>query len=166
MTDLIIIYDPEREIAALVNPETQQGWGPAMIGPGADQALQAFIEAAPFDLTLLDSSTATEAFAGFLEGVRAGLAPEAGEAPASPVEPSDGAGMAEGQPPVYGSEDAGEPAAEPGAADPDPEAGTAPAVQVVDCFNCGGTGTIEFGDDVESQTCNMCQGRGRIAQAV
>lgn len=165
MTDLIIIYDPKREIAALVNPETRQGWGPAVIGEGADEALQAFIEAAPFDLTLMSPDTATLAFEGFLEGLQGGAAPPPAETPDSPLVGVDGNDADVAAAAVREAAEAAGSPPDPAPADTDPAAAPAAPMMVVECYNCGGTGSIEFGGDEPPQRCNMCQGTGKIAQA-
>lgn len=165
MAELEVIYDPAKELACIVNVDERMGWGPAMIGPNAGQILQAFIDTAPFDLTLLGSFDAQRAFTSFLE--RAGLA-----APAPETE-SD-------TPPVVetgnGSVDYGNAAAEaeataatsvpdPAPADTDAEAGESTTPTVIDCPNCGGSGEQTNGETGATEVCGMCQGRKKLTIA-
>lgn len=165
MSNLIVIYDQEREIAAMVDAETQEGWGPAMIGPDAYDALQAFLTALPFDPRLLSSQDAVLAFQGFVEGAAGGRSEAPPAPPEGEVEQLGGDQLDAGERLADAEAAAATDVPAPQPVDVDQDATEAPQVQVVDCFNCQGEGVIHFGDDVPDQQCNMCQGKGRIAVA-
>lgn len=165
MADLEVIFDPDKEMACIVNTESHMGFGPAMIGPFAGQVLQAFIDATPFDVSLLTEHGAAAAFASFLETQAAPAAATPANPDLSPLGPIGGPRVDDGR---LEDRTAAESGAEPPAvqpADTDEPAPDTAASSVVTCFNCNGAGVIEFGGDEPSQRCNMCQGTGKILQA-
>lgn len=165
MADVEVIYDPAKELAAIVNVETREGWGPAMIGPQAGAILQAFIDTAPFDLTLLSSYDAARAFTSFLES--SGLAaPEAASEsdPVAPVESGNGSvdyqnAAAEAEATAAGDVPA------PGPADTDEPEGESTTPTVIDCPNCNGSGEQTNGETGAVEVCGMCQGKKQLTIA-
>lgn len=163
--NLMVIFDPELEMAAIVNTELRVGWGPAMVGPQAGVILNAFIETTPFDITHFNSYDVKRAFDSFLES--AGLEAGTPETPITenPVESDTGAQLANGnalaERTATGSTDV--PPAQP--ADTDQPAATettetaSPSGQVIDCPNCGGSG------NADGSTCGMCGGHGKLTIA-
>ena len=162
MAELQVIYDPNLELAAIVNVDERMGWGPAMIGPQAGNILQAFIDTCPFDVSEMDAYTAARTFASFLDN--AGLAapdttptPETGTVDTSADTGVDTANaLAEAE-----ATNAGDvPAEQPADTDTPQDTSTAPTV--INCPNCNGSGSIQFGDGEAPQTCGMCGGRGKV----
>lgn len=166
MDDLLVIYDRERDIATIIHAGQRRGFGPAMIGEHAPDILQAFIDATPFDISDLGVFEACNAFGSFLE--RAGVAAEvAADAPDnSAVESSPSGGVDNGN--ALADAEAANATDVPGPqpADTDMEADTRTETTVVRCFNCEGSGMIEFGDRSPAQRCGMCGGTGKITQEV
>lgn len=166
MADLEVIHDPAKEMAAIVNVDTQMGWGPAMIGPDAGLVLQAFIDAMPIDISTLTEYSATQAFKSFLGRALDVDAAMGATPPAGALEPLDDSDVAAAALAESEAREAGREPPAPAPADTDPPAPEAAPSQVVPCFNCDGSGMIEFGDGSPSQRCNMCQGTGKLLQPV
>lgn len=163
MASLIIVYDPEREIATFVDADTQRGYGPAVIGPDAGDLLQQFTEAMPFDIGKLPSDTLLELFQDFAEHM-AQPAAEAPPAPAAPpVEQIGDTGVAAGDKLADATAAAATDVPAPAPADTDTGAASPTPVRVVDCHACQGEGKLDLGDGQGPVTCNMCQGTGTIA---
>lgn len=165
MATPIIIYDPDREIACMVDGETQQGWGPAMIGPDAYDALLAFTTAMPMDIGTLPPDTVTELFRGFVAAAEGGATDAPAEAPASALDSAGPAPVDAGEALAEATATAASDTPEPQPADTDETPAPSTSVRVVDCYSCGGEGVVHFGGDEPDQRCNMCQGTGKIAQA-
>lgn len=166
MADLLVIYDPVREVAAIVVPEEGRAFGPAYIGEESADVLQAFIDATPWDMSDLGVFEACAAFASFLErnAPPETVAPDAStdgkveSAPSADVDTGDA--LAE----VEAANASDVPA--PAPADTDMESDPRTETVTVPCFNCGGSGMVEFGDGSPSQRCGMCAGTGKIAEEV
>lgn len=62
MAEPIVIYDPEKEIAAIVDTDNRVGFGPAMIGPDAATRLDSFLLTVPFDVTAVPSAVLRDWF--------------------------------------------------------------------------------------------------------
>lgn len=163
--DLIVIYDPELQMAALVNTAERIGWGPAMVGPQAGAILNAFVDTTPFDLTLLAGYEAKKAFDSFLQSAGLDAPPEETSVVNDPVEQAATESMANGNAlaeyEAAGSSDI--PAEQPADTDtqpePEPQETTTPQGQVIDCPNCNGTG------QADGAQCGMCQGNGKLTIA-
>ena len=162
MANLEVIYDPAKELAAIINTDDRQGWGPAMIGPQAGMILQTFLDTVPFDLSIMSSYDATQAFSDFLR--TAGLA--ADETAATPVTPSE-------SPTDPGVDTTAATAAEHEARDnttvppEQPHDTDTPVVPdttdtVIPCVNCGGGGTVQVEPDTDPVKCGMCGGTGKL----
>lgn len=93
--ELEVIYDPALEMAAIINLDTRQGWGPSMVGPSAKQILEAFLSGTPFDLTAVDSATATNFFEDWFSAVSEQADQAAPEGQAVSVEPDGAAAVAD-----------------------------------------------------------------------
>lgn len=165
MAELEVIYDPAKELACIINVDDRCGWGPAMIGPQAGNILQAFLDTAPFDLSLLGTYDATRAFTSFLES--SGLAAPETTAEGETVAPVEGgnAGMDNGnalaEAEATGAGDV--PAPAPADTDDDTPESTTP--QVIDCPGCNGQGTTQYDPEQPAVTCGMCQGKGKLTVA-
>lgn len=62
MSDLQVIYDPSLEIGAIIDLDTNMGWGPMCPGPRGGELLQAFVDGMPFDLAVLQPEQARDIF--------------------------------------------------------------------------------------------------------
>ena len=166
MSDLLVIYDPDVQVGAIVDIDTRMGYGPTMAGPHAKQLLQTFIDTLPFDIDGMSTYDRARAFTSFLE--RAGMAADtqAGTPGTGVVEPGghqDVAGEAKAA--EAEATHAGDvPAPQPADTDtpPPPSAET----KQVTCGNCNGTGTTPDGPNGEAVQCRMCQGTGRVTVPV
>lgn len=162
MAELEVIYDPDMQIAAVVNVDEQCGWGPAMIGPNAKQLLTLFIDTVPFDVSQLASSEATAAFKSFLE--QANLAGGATTAAGGNV-----AAKPDGNPPVdEAAALAQREAANSGDVSPPAPADTDTPTEgestqaVITCPNCNGTTTTNDGPEGTAVPCGFCKGLGHV----
>lgn len=166
MADLLVIYDPVREVAAIIVPEEGRAFGPAYIGEESADVLQAFIDATPWDMSDLGVFEACAAFASFLSfnETPASVAPDASvdgkveSAPSADVDAGDALAEAE----AANASDV--PASAP--ADTDMEGDPRTETITVRCFNCGGDGMVEFGDGSPAQRCGMCGGTGKVTETV
>lgn len=87
MADLTVIYDPTLEIGAIIDLDTNMGWGPMCPGPQGGNLLQAFVDGMPFDLTILSPEQARDIFMSvFRDDAAAAIqdAPPAGDSPVVP----------------------------------------------------------------------------------
>jgi hypothetical protein len=162
MDNLVVIFDPVLEIAAIVHTDNHVGWGPAMIGPDAPKQLQAFIDQTPFDIGELDTWSAASAFKQFLERNVPAAPPETGTVDQLPPEPVPDTTVA---PDALAVAEATQTAASPPAPAPaDTDVVTAPPApqQIIQCPNCNGEGAIKHGDMETAVTCGMCQGSGQV----
>jgi hypothetical protein len=166
MAHIEVIYDPQKELAAIVDLDTQEAYGPAMIGPDAGSVLEMWLETLPFDITLLDHHAAVTAFRGSVLRAYGEAAPEAATSPTRPVEPGDGQ-------PVDGEALAEFEAAQAGAGPPEPQPadtdvaadqGTPPTV--VTCPLCSGAKVLVDDETGEQAACGMCRGTGLVSMAV
>ena len=158
MAELEVIYDPAKEVAAIVNVDQRCAWGPAMVGPNAGRILETFIDTVPFVISELSTHDAVAAFTSFLD--RVGMASQ--EATAATDSPSP---QPDGHPAVDATAAAAEAEAHnagdvpaPGPADADMEAHEGATPEVRECPNCQGTGSVTAGDPPISRQCPMCQG--------
>lgn len=62
MPDLQVLYDPNLQVAAIVDLDTNMGWGPMCPGPQGAELLQSFIDGMPFDITILTQEQARDIF--------------------------------------------------------------------------------------------------------
>lgn len=153
-----IIYDPALEIAAFVDIDTRQGWGPAFIGPGADDVLRAWMDTMPLDVGVMSGDDAQLTFVGWLSA-KMSATPEAPPAsPNGPVEPMGGQGLDSTPPDRTGPADGLSEPPEPAPADTDMEADQGTPPTVVQCPLCGGAGVTTDSEDGTTTTCAMCQG--------
>lgn len=166
MAELAVIYDPALEVAAIINLDEQRAFGPAMVGPEAGEVLQAFIDATPFDLSELGTIEACLAFGSFLDRMvnPAEVAPDQADNGQVVTSPSAdvGGGDALAQAEAAGASDV----PPPPPADTDEVSDTPTKTVTAPCFNCDGSGMVEFGDGSPAQRCGMCGGTGKIKQEV
>lgn len=85
MADLVVIYDPTFEVASIVDLDKLIGWGPMLKGTDAQEILEGFIAAAPFDVSILTSEQAKEVFWSMPDAIKGATAPEAGAIDPGPV---------------------------------------------------------------------------------
>lgn len=83
MTDLQVVYDPTLELGAIVDLDTNMGWGPMCPGPRGAELLQAFVDGMPFDVTILSPEQARDIFLSVFrqdaaESIQAPAAPAGG----------------------------------------------------------------------------------------
>jgi hypothetical protein len=62
MADFVVIYDPTLELGSIVDLDTLTSWGPVYKGPDAQEILQGFLDAAPFDVSILTTEQAVKLF--------------------------------------------------------------------------------------------------------
>lgn len=126
--NLVVIYDPEKEVAALVDADQFLGYGPAVPGAGADALLVEWLDSFGYDLEAIDSDGARNLFAQWVvkEGKNLpGTPPAAADAPplAAPVPdtPESAAAVSEAQ-----NAGDGPPPPQPADADPTATGGPTP----------------------------------------
>lgn len=185
MSDLQVIYDPSLEIGAIIDLDTNMGWGPMCPGPRGGELLQAFVDGMPFDLSILQPEQARDIFLSvFRDDAAAAI-----QTPAAPagnaVEPtSDPVATAAAQGAAVPVEDAGTVPPEQ-SADADMAADTSQTDQVTtdptmpgivadtpkvertpsstgttmtNCLVCNATGTGSI-----NPACPVCGGTGKVA---
>jgi hypothetical protein len=166
MADIEVIYDPVKELAAIVNLDDRCGWGPAFVGPNAGAVLQLWVDSMPFDVTILDVFQAGRAFLGWLNNMAAAPPEPAPTPPVSPVESPDrpfldGAPLAEAVASASGAEPP-----EPQPADTDMEADPSAPATVITCPLCAGAKTVTNDETGEIGTCGMCGATGVVRMQV
>lgn len=102
MSDLQVIYDPSLEIGAIIDLDTNMGWGPMCPGPRGGELLQAFVDGMPFDLAILQPEQARDIFMSVFrqdaaDSIQTPAAPagSAVEPPADPVATAAASGAAQ-----------------------------------------------------------------------
>lgn len=166
MANLVVIYDSDRELAAIVDTDTRMGWGPAMIGPQAGDILAGWVESMPFDVGILDPHTANRVFQEWVEGLVAAASQAAPASLDGSLEPSGGPSLDSSPPDRTGPADGGTEPPAPAPADTDMEADAGPPPTVVQCPLCGGDGVTADGEDGATKTCPMCAGTKVVRMAV
>lgn len=162
MAELEVIYDPAKELAAIVNVETREGWGPAMIGPNAAMILTTFLEAVPFDISNEPASVVTRYFLDFLSKVGLAVDETPAETPAMETQPSGDSSVANADYAAQAEAVAAPSAPAPQPADTDMAQPASTAGTVVPCVNCNGSGTVAMGEGEPSAVCGMCNGTGKL----
>lgn len=117
MSDLQVVYDPNLEIGAIIDLDTNMGWGPICPGPKGGELLQAFVDGMPFDLAILQPEQARDIFLSVFREDAAAAIQDAAPATDNQVEPPS---------------DPVATAAASGAAEPVEETSTVPAEQPAD----------------------------------
>lgn len=165
MAHLEVVYDPAKEMAAIVNVDERQSWGPAMVGPDAGQLLQTWLDAMPFDVAILDVNIATQLFQEWLvEMVNVAAAP-APTPDIRPVEPMGDGGLVEAaRAETEAADGRGEPP-EPAPADADLEANEGTPATVIVCPLCNGDKYVDVDGDGNRQPCGMCHTLGIVTMA-
>lgn len=183
-TDLEVIFDADKEVAAIVRMDTRQGWGPSMVGEQAKIILEAFVEGMPFDITLFSSQAASNAFDSWFQQVYGKAVEAASEPDTGAVDQSAGGGVAQkttagvehgapsDEPPAPGPADADMEAnasqtdtvtgigpSDPPAplADVPTEESLAPEAQLDNCMLCNANG---MGSN--DPNCPVCGGSGKV----
>lgn len=186
MTDLVVIYDPDLELGAIINADERVSWGPAMIGPEAPVILQSFIDNTPFDVSTLDTFTAAAAFADFLDRLVAARTPATADPPAVPVVNASGQPMAPETVPgaTHGAPTDEPPAVQPADTDSAVESNESPAGASITAGSTPFTapegtgspmaGAVTYANDpntapaeaatvaTRTQQCAMCEGGGTV----
>lgn len=165
MAELQVVFDPQVEMAAIINVDDRIGWGPTMVGPSARELLQAFIDGLPFDISDVSSYQARTFFESWFQRLEGIAETDTTDNPTGTVGDVPSTGMdadalATAEAVAAGD---GPPAAAPFDTDPGAtESATdyvSPAVaayppndndaQVIDCPNCAG---------VANPSCPLCHG--------
>lgn len=165
MGQLEVIYDPEKELATIVDVDNRIGWGPAFVGPDAGRLLQGWIDTTPFDMSELNSASARDLFFGFLDRVVENdeMAQNANPDP-PPLNAGDPAVSPEPAPEGGGADyNAGVPVPQP--ADSDMEANAGEAPQVTLCFMCQGSGNQLDDAGAVVGKCGLCKGARYVTLA-
>jgi hypothetical protein len=166
VAQLEVIFDPVKELAAIVNVDERRSWGPAMIGPNAGAYLDGWLAAMPFDPVILDEGTACEVFVSFLAELGDALDEIPPTPDIEPLEPIHGRGMEDAALAEAVASASGAEPPSPQPADTDVAGDESPPSAVVDCPNCNGLGKLDFGGDTELVRCNMCKGTGQLEMPV
>lgn len=165
MPDLQVIYDPDREMAALVDMETMRAAGPVGVGRDSPDQLMLFANNMPDVVLEMGSYELTRAYA---EWWLATFRPDTEELAAA-VEPPPGSADYDGHAnPDLAEHEATETRGEPppvGPADADVEADESAPPTVIVCPNCNGDKIIRHGDDRPDEACTMCAGKGVVQWA-
>jgi hypothetical protein len=184
MGELVVIFDPTLEIAAIVDTDERVGYGPAMIGQHAREMLEAFVQTIPYDVSKVGSYELRDWFDTFAGSFQPPDTTPAATATAGAVEPVGSAGVDTGQVAVaeaIGGPGEGQP---PGPADTDQEAATAPQAPIDPaataqpqgaaqaaapaapysgpCYICNATGQVPGSEPGVMVACNMCRGTGHL----
>lgn len=188
MADYIVIYDPAKQIAAIVNADDRIGFGPAFIGPDAEKALTQFLESIDYDVSAVDSAVLRSWFEGW-----AGEHFQPSEAPTGPAD--IGAVVDNGSQGMDAAAHLAEQAAvgnteipppQPADTDPDaaegtpatvahdtaafaelqPEGGNNPPPYEGPCFACNGAGTVALVEGSAPVVCSACRGTGQLPAPV
>jgi hypothetical protein len=184
MADLIVIFDADKQMAAIVDADTRTGFGPAMIGSDAAQQLEAFLATVPYDLTSVPSTTVRDWFEQFSEAFHppaataavaadtgvvvaagsAGVDADAAAAAAEAVNATSTPAPAPADTDMAAHQGAEDQVAQAVRQDPTPAtvAAAQPVVQPGPCPLCNGTGNIPGTAAGELVTCNMCHGTGTV----
>jgi hypothetical protein len=184
VTDLIVVYDPVKEVAAIVDPDNRIGIGPAAIGPDSEGLLSSWLETIPYDPKEVDSAVLRDWFEQFSQRVQAAAPVPDGTPAPSPVEPASDTGVAAAKaaeqaatataaspPPAAPADtdmdaDQGEAATvttQPqDGAQPPPPAEPAPEPYSGPCPACSGSGQVPGGEPGTQTTCNLCHGTGNL----
>lgn len=182
--DLIVIYDPDKEIAAIVDTNNRVGFGPAYIGPQAAGALEAFMLTVPYDMTEVSPYVLRDWFEQYAQSQFPPSATTGGEADTGAVVAGGSTGVADAALAEHTAiASAGEP---PGAQPADTDMGahasasptvasdnggtlpedTGPANQAAQydgpCPACSGTGSVPGGEPDSQVMCNLCKGSGHF----
>jgi len=136
-----------------------------MIGPDAGEILQSWLNAMPFDPTMLSEGAAVSVFRDWLDQMAKGAPQTAPTADVGPLEPVDRPGvddelLAQAEAAASGGEPPG-----PQPADADMEADASPPPTVVQCPLCGGKGIVDIDLGGGTATCGMCQGAKVVRMA-
>ena len=166
MANLTVVDDAALECAVLVDTDTWTALPIVAMGENRSTLLRAFVDNTPFDLTLLKEEAMLEGWRQFLTAH--GVIPEVGtDAPATDqvgAQSSNGNDAEAELADATATNTTDTPGAQP--ADTDAEGPPPTRTVTADCFNCNGTGRIEFGDGAEPVRCNVCKGSGTIEQTV
>jgi hypothetical protein len=165
MAQPVTLYDPDKEMAVVIDYETGVAFAPVAAGENAKDLMEAFVSMCGVALEYLKPPQQMEMFRGFLtrltthEPLPADAAPidEVGDGPRASMD----AEAALAQHEANGATDT--PPEQPADTDqaPDP---AGPAVGSR-CFNCNGEGMISFGDTSPAVQCNVCHGTGKMPAA-
>lgn len=166
MANLTVIDDTNVEVAVLVDTDDWQPLAVCAVGPNRVNLLQAFVDSVPFDLALLKPEALREAFSQFLQS--AGVIDLDAPLPPAPDNVGDDTGSRNDAESTLAEQEATNHADVPDEqpADTDVEADEGSQTETVSCYNCNGTGKIDFGDGEPPVRCGMCKGTGSITVAV
>lgn len=184
MSDPIVVYDADKEIAALVDPDTRTAFGPAHIGPDAGVVLEGFLQSVPYDVTAVESAVLRGWFERYVSGAFPPPATATSEDTPVAAQPSGGSGVDETALAERASIAAGDgpPPPQPADTDMEADAGAADAVtggggeppptvspesgpvrmQKVSCPACNATGSVPSSEPGVSVPCNLCKGTTQI----
>ena len=183
--DPVVIYDPTLELAAIVNLDDLTAWGPIYKGPDAQDILQGFIDAAPFDVTILDTDTAKALFWSLGQAGTGATSPESGQTQAGAVDNGTGGLAADERLAEQAARDAGTvPDVQPHDTDteqgpPNPsgvEVGQTQGVAQVTHYEQPAPGPVKVsepincglcnadGNQTPDPTCIACGGSGKLAR--
>ena len=163
MTSLVILDNTLVEVAVFVDVDEFAPLPIMAAGPNRVTVLEAFRDATPFDLTVMDAGALRIAFGQFLTRVADSL-----DTPADNSEDAvgDDTGSDDYAQSTLAEHTARDNTIDPAPAPADTDAQVESSVGVVKvrCWNCNGKGAIEFGDNQPPVSCNMCHGQGWVEQ--
>lgn len=160
MPDLQVVYDPSIQVGAIVDLDTNMGWGPICPGPEGGSLLQSFIDGMPFDITILSSEQARDIFMSVFQDQAAESIAAEGTAPAANVDAGPDTGAIDAaQATAEAVANAGAPP-EPGPHDTDMEAAQGTPDTVSDDPTIGApapiTDTSAATADASTQSATLC----------
>lgn len=166
MTQVIYLDDDDAGICVAVDLDTLKPLPVVGAGPDRMALLAGFVRECPFDVTELDDDSMRAAFLSYLDakGVLATDADTvvAGSGLESAPHSDD---ASEGKLADAEAVSAGDvPAEQP--ADTDTPESAPPTTVETRCWNCNGTGQMDFGDGSPSVKCGICNGTGKVQQPV
>lgn len=166
MAELTVVDDERTECAVLIDTDTWTALPIVAMGENRATLLQTFVDSVPFDVTLLKDEALMEGWRQFLGAsgavAQVGTDASAPDQVGSPTRNGDDAERQLAEAEATGATDV--PAEQPADTDQDSPPPTREVTS--DCFNCNGTGTIEFGDGQPAVRCNVCKGTGMVTQTV
>lgn len=188
MGNYVVVYDPAKEMGAIIDTDNRVGFGPAMIGPDAEVTLSAFLDALDFEPDGVPSDVLRSWFEQWAPAFLAAVQEARAASQTGAMEPDGGDGLADAALAAHEAAAAGAepPGVQPADADMDADTGATAAVaspagtatETPDgngdtpppysgtCFACNGTGTITLVPDEPPAMCSACRGTGKLPAPV
>ena len=160
---LQVIYDPELEIATVIDSEEFRSMGPVAVGEHAKAQLTAFIQMMPQTVfTAMSSYELVRTWGEFWEREFAALYETPTETDTDSVgEQPTVADYADALAERTATETSDVPEPQPHDSDVAVATVSSPTV-TAQCYNCNGDGVITHGETGETVQCGICHGTGKV----